>query len=254
MRLLLENELVRKMFNAPRTRFRIGESMDRGDVIVIENTQDLLDEDGAAFLGRYFVAQIWRAATARSKKPRDQKKPVFVYIDEAHIVIRSDPMITKIIDECRSQNIGLILAHQRAAQIKEEDVRSALENCAIKMANVDAEAKYFSQLLHIPEERINQLPTGHFAMHVRGEGSSIVKVPLAKPFQNMNLMQRAELQQRMQRQYGIVKTLSLKRPETHKPPQGDTHTTSAQPLRDIPATSARPVRDPSAPTARKPRQ
>src|SRR5262249_32437823 len=171
IRLVMENDLIRRMFSAPRTCFNIAESMDRGDVVVIDNSIEHLHEDGSAFLGRFFLAQIWAAAMARQSRPRSEKKPVYVYIDECHQVIKRDATIAQIIDTCRSQNIALILSHQRTKQIEEPNVLSALENCAIKMANVDAEARYFSQLLHIPEERINQLPTGTFAMHVRGEGS-----------------------------------------------------------------------------------
>jgi hypothetical protein len=54
------------------------------------------------------------------------------------------------------------------------------------MANVDAEAPYFSKLLHVPEERMNTLPIGHFAMHVRSEGCKIVAIPRATlPFKKM---------------------------------------------------------------------
>jgi type IV secretory pathway VirB4 component len=203
-RLLLENDLIKKMFSAPQTRFRIADAMDRGDVVIIDNAQQHLHEDGSAFLGRFFLAQIWAAATARSARPRHQKKPVFVYIDECHTIIKNDPIIATIIDMCRSQNIALILAHQRAKQIEDPNVLSALENCAIRMANVDAEAKYFSQLLHIPEEKMNHLPRGQFATHIRGEGSSIAEVPLAEfPYHQMTQNDKDYLEIRMKYLYGI---------------------------------------------------
>ena len=210
-RLLLENDLIRQMFSAPKTRFHISEAMDRGDVVVIENTIDKLQSDGSAFLGRFFLTQIWGAAMARSPRPREQKKPVYVYIDEADLVIKEDPTVAAIIDRCRSQNIALICAMQRAAQITEPNVRSALENCAIKMANVGAEASYFSELLHIPKERMD-LKRGFFAMHVRDEGSSIVEVPLAKlPYRQMTQSERQAHEQRMIDVYGCI--------EPHKGPE-----------------------------------
>jgi type IV secretory pathway VirB4 component len=126
LRLLLESELIQRIFMAPHTRFKIGEAMDAGNIIVIDNSQAKLHVDGSMFLGRYFIAQIWAAATARAAKPRDPKKPVFVYIDEADTVI--DAKVAEIIDRCRSQNIGLILAHQRTKQIEDTNVLSALEN------------------------------------------------------------------------------------------------------------------------------
>jgi len=117
MRLIMGRTLTKQMFSAPKTRFDIGKAMDGGKVVVIDNAQSKLHEEGSSFLGRFFVARIWAAATARALR-HGPKKPVYVYIDEAHIVIKSDPKIAAIIDECRSQKVALILAHQRAKQIK----------------------------------------------------------------------------------------------------------------------------------------
>jgi hypothetical protein len=224
LRLIMGRSITKNLFSAPCTRFDIGKAMDEAKVVVIDNAQSKLHPEGAAFLGRFFVARIWDAATARAARPKHKKKPVYVYIDEAHLVIKEDQKIAAIIDECRSQNIALILAHQRMKQIKDGDVVSALENCAIKMANVDAEAAYFSELLHIPVERINQLPRGHFAMHVRGEGSSIVKVPLAElPYRRMTPGEEVAHQERMIALYGYKErpspALSSQPQTAPKPPQ-----------------------------------
>jgi len=74
------------------------------------------------------------------------------------------------------------------------------------MANVDAEASYFSDLLHIPEERMNKLPRGHFAMHIRGEDSSIAEVPFARlPYREMTVAEQQAHQKRMTELYGIQK-------------------------------------------------
>ncbi len=238
MRLLLENDLIQRMFSAPRNRFRIAESMDRGDVVVIDNSIEHLHKDGSTFLGRFFLAQIWAAAMARSSRPREQKKPVFVYIDEADIII--DATVAAIIDRCRSQNIALILSIQRSKQIEDANVLSALENCAIKMANVDAEASYFSKLLHIEVERINQLPRGHFATHIRGQGGFISTVEKTElPYRNMTEAEEKAHRQRMIDLYGY-------KPETHKPPQGEGKPVNTQ--NDVKPIVAQPKKDPSAPS------
>jgi len=214
MRLLLENELIRNIFSASETKFHIGDAMDAGKIVVIDNSQAVIGKTGSSFLGRYFISQVWDAATARSHRKQQSKKPVYLYIDEAHLVINEK--IASIIDECRSQRIALVLAHQRAKQVGDPAVLSALENCAVKTVNVDAEAHYFGKLLHVPEERINQLPIGHFAMHVRGEGSSIVEVPRASlPFRQMTASDEAVLRERMRSFYGSAS------PKTHKPPEAD---------------------------------
>jgi hypothetical protein len=95
---------------------------------------------------------------------------------------------------------------QRAEQIVHHQVRSALENCAIKMANVDGELSYFSKLLRVPEER---MPTadekGVFATSIRGQ-PSIQTLDLAKlPCRDMTPEEQKAHRQRMVDLYGMQK-------------------------------------------------
>ena len=96
-----------------------------------------------------------------------EKKPVYFYIDEAQDVIKRDEFIPKILNQLRSQRVGLILAHQRTEQIKLPDVLSALANCAIKYANSDEEASYLAPKLRTTKEFLQSLPRGKFAAFVR---------------------------------------------------------------------------------------
>ncbi|MGY3406130.1 hypothetical protein ACVWZV_002243 [Bradyrhizobium sp. GM5.1] len=211
LRGLFNKTFVKKMLSAQKTRFDIGKAMDRGKIVVIDNSQAKCTPEGCGFIGRLFVSLIWSAGTARHLLPDHLKKPTFVYIDEAHQVIKKDQKIAAIIDELRSAKVGLILAHQRVQQIEDPNVRSALEACAIKMANVDAEAPYFSKLLRVPEERMDNLRKGQFAMHIRGEGGSIVQVPIATlPFPTMNASEKSAHRQYLQKLYGVE--------EKQKPP------------------------------------
>jgi hypothetical protein len=133
---LMTNQLMREMFSAPKTKLDIGKEMDAGKVIIINNSKALLDEDGAEFFGRFFIALILAAAQQRAGRNASEKKPVFCYVDECHNVIKRDEKISTILDECRSQKIALILAHQRTEQITSKNVLSALANCASGMRTV----------------------------------------------------------------------------------------------------------------------
>ena len=113
LRLLLDNETMRAMLTASSTRFRIGEAMDSGKIVIINNSKARLGDQGAEFFGRFFIAQVLAAAQQRSSRRREQKPPVYFYIDECQNVIARDEKIPTILDECRSQNIALIMAHQR---------------------------------------------------------------------------------------------------------------------------------------------
>ena len=76
-------------------------------MIIINNSKAILGDEGAEFFGRFFIALIARAAQQRAGKPPASKKPCFVYIDECQTVISKDTRIPVLLDECRSQKIGL---------------------------------------------------------------------------------------------------------------------------------------------------
>src|SRR6185503_15452256 len=109
---LLSNPILKAMFDAPRTKLDIGKAMDAGSVVIINNSKALLGDAGSEFFSRFFIALVLAAAQQRSGRPEYEKRPVFFYIDECHNAIHRDPKITAILDDCRSQKIALILAHQ----------------------------------------------------------------------------------------------------------------------------------------------
>jgi hypothetical protein len=164
--LLLTSDPIRKMMLVPKSNFNIAEAMDVGKIIIINNSTTLLGEYGSEFIGRYFVSQIWAAATARSDRKQQDKKPCYFYIDEAHRVIRRDEKVAQIIDECRSQKLALIIAHQRCDQV-ESNVLSALSNCALRYANTDTDARMVAPLLRTTSQFIDALRVGQFAVFVR---------------------------------------------------------------------------------------
>lgn len=53
---LMTNQLLSAMFNSPKTKFDISKEMDAGKIIIINNSKDLLEEEGAEFFGRFFIA------------------------------------------------------------------------------------------------------------------------------------------------------------------------------------------------------
>jgi len=212
LRLLLDNDLVRVLFSAPVTRFHIADEMNRRGLIIIDNSIALVGKAGSAFIGRYFMAQIWHGAIGRYRDIGKAKFPVFVYLDEADAII--DGTIADIIDRCRAANLALILSHQRKGQILDSNVLNALESCAIKMTNpIPTERDYFAKILEVPADRMSKLSRGQFAAHIRYEGSSILQIPKVQlPFRTMTAQEEAQLEARMKQLYGVP-------PETHKAPE-----------------------------------
>lgn len=176
---LMSNPTLRSMFSATHTKLDIGKEMDAGKVIIINNSKAILGDEGAEFFGRFFVALIARAAQQRAGKPPASKKPCYVYIDECQSVIAKDTRIPVLLDECRSQKIALILAHQRTAQLT-APVLDAVANCAIRMANSDDEAKYLADKLRMSADTLRSLPRGTFGTFVRDLTPHGIELHVAK--------------------------------------------------------------------------
>jgi hypothetical protein len=119
------------------------------------------------------------AAVSRSRLRPEDKVPVFFYIDECHTVIKRDDKIATILDECRSQKIALIMAHQRVAQITSDNVKDALGNCAIRIANSDDDAATLAPRFRVDPQAL-RLPIGQFACFVRDKtpAAQTVDIPL----------------------------------------------------------------------------
>jgi hypothetical protein len=210
LRLLLDNETMRAMLTAETTRFRMSSAMDSGKVVIINNSKARLGDQGAEFFGRFFIAQVLAAAQQRSLRGSGQKPPVYFYIDECQNVIARDEKIPTILDECRSQNIALIMAHQRTKQIASENVLDALSNCAIRFANSDEEARYLGPRLRGSTEFLQSLARGQFAAFVRDLTQGAVAVSVSRvDFTEYTVLSADEqkiLTERMRTEYGVPHT------------------------------------------------
>jgi hypothetical protein len=245
LRLLLDNDTMRAMLTAATTRFRIGDAMDTGKIVVINNSKARLGDQGAEFFGRFFIAQVLAAAQQRSNRNADEKAPVYFYIDECQNVIARDEKIPTILDECRSQNIALILAHQRTKQIASENVLDALSNCAIRFANSDEEARYLAPRLRTSPEFLQSLGRGKFAAYVRDMTTEAVAISVNRvDFTDHRAVSAADAQlmvDRMRSEYGVP--LQIAAPPSDEPapkeaPAGADTPRSAPTGRDMPRPAA----------------
>lgn len=230
---ILTNDTMRAMFDSPITRLKIADAMNSGKIILIDASKAILGDDGSEFYQRFFLALILAAAQQRSKlKPAD-KLPVYVYLDECQWV-RNDQKLATILDECRSQKIALILAHQRTDQILNPNVLSAMSNCAIRFANSDDEAKFLAPKLRCEPEFLHSLPRGTFAAFVRDLTPHAValKVPYTdiEALPRMSSEQQTAIRERMRAEYGFAPQPAPLPPPTlpaQSAPAVDTHQPSS---------------------------
>ena len=244
LQFLMTNPVIKQMFSALKTKLDIGKEMDAGKIVVIDNSKQRLGDEGAEFFGRFFIALVLAAAEQRAGRPQHAKRPCFFYIDECQNVIRRDEKISAILDECRGQKIGMILAHQRTAQISSANVLDALANCAIRMANSDEEAKYLADKLRTDTDTLRSLPRGTFAAFIRDMTPSALrlKVPYADLLKlpRISVAEQRALRDRMRTEYSFAPFGQPPEPETpYQPPPSIYSEASPAPAgRDAPRPAA----------------
>jgi hypothetical protein len=201
LRLLLSNPHFRAMFTAPKTKVHLGQLMNQGKLIIIDNSKAKLGDSGT-FFARLFVALILGEAERRS----GTEKPVYVYIDECQNVIRNDPKIATILDECRSKRIALVLSHQRVAQIEDnKNVLDALMNCGIRFASSNADAPALAPRFHAEPEFLQNLEQGTFAAYIDGTTKTPehISCPLAQLPPQMSESEYQSFKLTMRARFGI---------------------------------------------------
>jgi hypothetical protein len=246
LQFLMTNPVIKQMFSALKTKLDIGTEMDAGKIILINNSKAILGDEGAEFFGRFFIAFILAAAQQRAGRRPQDKLPCYVYIDECQNVVRRDEKIPTILDECRSQKIGLILAHQRTKQL-EEKVLDAVANCAIRYANSDDEAKYLADKLRATPEFLRSLPRGTFAAFVRDLTPTALALKI--PYTDMDKLpkmtpaEQQAIRDSMRARYSID---GRQRPPATSPP---TVPPASERPRHRPAGDTPPPHDPGEPAS-----
>lgn len=120
-----------RMFSAPSNQIDLFRSLNDGSIVVINTAKELLKTEGAALLGRFFIALLTQATLARSVLPESQRMPTFVYIDEAHDYF--DDKLGELMNQARKYRVGVTLAHQHLDQLSVELRSTLLASTSIKL-------------------------------------------------------------------------------------------------------------------------
>lgn len=176
---VLGNQTFLRMFSSPRSKVDFfAEINTPGKVILINAEKGLLKDEGTELFGRFFLALINQAAAQRSSMPAHRRLPCYVYVDECHNYIRTDPKIQVILAEARQQNVGVILAHQYQAQLEMPVLRALNANTTIKMASrlEGTDRATMARDMNTTPDFIRDQPIGSFAVFVRGQTPSAISM------------------------------------------------------------------------------
>jgi hypothetical protein len=129
---VLENPTFERMLTAPTNRLDMFSALNTGKIILVNTAKDFLKAERSSFLGRLFIALTLQAALERAALPEDQRRPAFLYIDEAADYF--DDNIDDLLTQARKYNLGVVFSHQYLGQLAPELYSSIASNTSIKLA------------------------------------------------------------------------------------------------------------------------
>lgn len=122
----ITSPLIRRIINNPKSSISVEEIMDGKQIFLANLSQGRLGEDNAALLGAMLITKFQVAAMRRVDKPKDERVPFYLYVDEFQNFATSS--FIKILSEARKYGLALTLANQYMAQIPTDVQKSILGN------------------------------------------------------------------------------------------------------------------------------
>ncbi|MDE2166097.1 MAG: type IV secretion system DNA-binding domain-containing protein [Alphaproteobacteria bacterium] len=129
---VLSNGTLERIFGNPSNKVDLFEAMNSGKIVLINTAKDVLTQDGSALLGRFFIALIAQAAMQRASIAPHERRPCFVYIDEAADYF--DDTVEHLLNQARKYKVGLVLSQQNLDQASTGLRASLMASTSIKFA------------------------------------------------------------------------------------------------------------------------
>lgn len=108
--------LLARLLCSQDNDFRIGERMDRGEIVLLNLNKGVLGAYESRLLGTILMMQIFAAGLQRSLLPASKRRPVNIYVDEFQDFVSDN--VASMLSEARKFGLRLTLANQTLGQLK----------------------------------------------------------------------------------------------------------------------------------------
>ncbi len=154
---ILENPTIARLFTQPETKIDIFCELNQGSVILVDTAKDFL-RTFTPYFGRLFISLVLQAVMERVAVPEAERKPTFLFIDEAHEYF--DENIDDLLIEARKYKVGCILAHQFLDQTTTYLRSSLASSTATKLAArlSVADARFLAPNMRTAPETLLSVP------------------------------------------------------------------------------------------------
>lgn len=120
---------VRPWVLRPRLRHILGQAeplldlddvLAQGRILLVPLSAGELGGDAAALLGAVVMAKLSQAVMRRASLPRSERRPVFLYVDEAQMLGSLPTPLPDLLATARAMGLSVTLAHQTLSQFDPE--------------------------------------------------------------------------------------------------------------------------------------
>jgi len=184
---VLQNGSFERMFASPQNRLDLFPVLNEGGIVLVNTAKDFLKTEASSIFGRYIIALTFKAAMERAILLEHERRPTFLWIDEASEYF--DDNIDSLLIQARKFKLGVVMAHQYLGQLPRGLPASIMTNTSIKLAGgtSDKDARDLSKEMRTTPEFISSMtksPTKTtFAAYVRNVTPQAMKLTI--PFGTM---------------------------------------------------------------------
>lgn len=132
-RQILLRPAVRNCVGQSKTTLGLGAALDSGKLLFIPLPEGVLGDEAASLLGSLLVSRIYSATQSRIARPESERRPVTLYLDEAHRLTGSAIGLENLLAQARATKLSVVLATQFLQQYPPDIRLAVLSNARSKI-------------------------------------------------------------------------------------------------------------------------
>ncbi|BCB84461.1 type IV secretory system conjugative DNA transfer family protein [Phytohabitans suffuscus] len=187
---------------------RLDELFTKRRVFLFDLSKGMLGKGTTELVGSLVMAGLWQATLERITVLREQRHPIFMYLDDFQDFLRLPIDLADILAQARGHGVGMVLAHQHLGQLS-DDVRTAALGTARTQVTFQIEhddaRTLAGRFAPLTADDLTGLPAWEIAMRPCVEGSTLSPVtgrtlPLPEATTDGAALARAS-----QQRYGVLR-------------------------------------------------
>lgn len=128
LRAFLLRPAMRRVIGQGQPKLDLNDVMRGNKILLISLAEGMLGMETSRLFGALVLSQIWQAIQGRVNLPPQQRKPMFLYVDEMQDYLHLPTDIGHVLNQARSYGVGVVLAHQFLSQLPPDMKSGVLSN------------------------------------------------------------------------------------------------------------------------------